>query len=339
MLISIIIPAYNAEYSIKRCVNSVLEQTYSEIELIIVNDGSTDNTLKVLSNIVDSKIKIYTTNNQGALAARLYGVQRANGEYLMFVDSDDWIEKNMVEKLFDSSRGGTIDFIMCGLQKDKSNLSTSYELIPKEIFGNKEIRKNLVNYFLEESINGPCCKLIKKSLFTNLDLFIDNRIVLQEDLLLNIKLLEKIESFVAISNCLYHYVINENSITHKYIRDKFMMTSEVYKTIENFFVQFIDNICINELYWLIIKNYYAAIIDLHLPGSDLSNKEKYNLIKKYRKVEILNIRVKIVDIKKYSGLKKLLIFLLKLNNSSILFLMSYIMYLIKFRFKTLYIGR
>ena len=98
-LISIIIPTFNNEKQIKTCIDSVLKQTYELLEIIIINDGSTDNTLDILQKYDDKRIIIYTTKNGGVSKARNIGLEKANGDYIGFVDADDRIDYEMFENI------------------------------------------------------------------------------------------------------------------------------------------------------------------------------------------------------------------------------------------------
>lgn len=98
-LISVIIPAFNAEKTIKKCVESVLEQTYKEIEVIVIDDGSKDNTFHIIKNIPNERLRVFRTKNQGVSSARNYGMKMARGKYIGFVDSDDYIKPQMYEKM------------------------------------------------------------------------------------------------------------------------------------------------------------------------------------------------------------------------------------------------
>lgn len=98
-LISVIIPMYNASRFIKQCVKSILKQTYKNFELLIINDGSTDNSLDICSRFKDQRIKIINQKNAGCEYARLTGIKQSKGEYICFVDADDWIAKDYLEKL------------------------------------------------------------------------------------------------------------------------------------------------------------------------------------------------------------------------------------------------
>ena len=99
-LISVIVNVYNGEKFIKKCLDSIVNQTYKNLEIIIVNDGSTDSTLSICNSYSDDRIKIITTPNQGLGLSRNTGIENANGEYLYFVDADDFIEPDAVEYLY-----------------------------------------------------------------------------------------------------------------------------------------------------------------------------------------------------------------------------------------------
>ena len=109
-LISIVIPAYNVEKYIDRCIKSVLDQTYNNLQIIIVNDGSTDSTLEKCQKYRDHRIEVYSKQNGGLSDARNYGIQFAEGKYIAFVDSDDWLAKTMISELYDAM---TLRTILC----------------------------------------------------------------------------------------------------------------------------------------------------------------------------------------------------------------------------------
>ena len=98
--ISIIVPIFNAEKYINKCIDSLLNQTKKELEIILVNDGSTDNTENIIKNYKDKRIKYYKNKNQGIGKSRNFGITKATGKYIMFIDSDDYIEDNACELLF-----------------------------------------------------------------------------------------------------------------------------------------------------------------------------------------------------------------------------------------------
>ena len=333
-LISVIVPIYNAEKYIKRCLESILNQTYKNIEIIVIDDGSSDKSINIIKKSFseNSRIKLFSQNNSGAYLARINGVKKSSGEYIMFVDSDDWIDKEMIDELWKNTEQGKIDFVMCGLVIECGKIKKTNCVPQKRIF-NSHIKSEIVDFFLNESISGPYCKLIKKSLFDNLDYRLPVRMTLQEDLCLNIKLLEKVNSFVSISNNLYHYYINNESITKKYEKNKFKMTSYAYGCIYNFFYGSIDDYDLNRIKWIYFKNLYSAIIDLNMPTSNLSIEDKKKTIRNYLKSnetknEINEIKFKLLDWK-----KRLLITILRSNSVNIIYFICFLMYCLKYKFK------
>lgn len=113
-MISIIVPVYNSEKYIDRCLDSILNQTYKDLEIVLVNDGSNDQSLKILENYAlrDTRIKVVNQENKGVAAARNTGLDNATGDYILYVDSDDWIENNMVERMVELSANA--DIVFCG---------------------------------------------------------------------------------------------------------------------------------------------------------------------------------------------------------------------------------
>lgn len=120
-MVSIVVPVYNSSRFLHQCIDSLLNQTYSDIELICVNDGSTDNSLSILNEYAekDSRIKVFTKRNEGkgAASARNMGLDHATGKYIMFLDSDDFFELNLIEILYDTAESTQADLICCGANR------------------------------------------------------------------------------------------------------------------------------------------------------------------------------------------------------------------------------
>ena len=117
--ISVIVPVYNVENYLKKCIDSIINQTFQDIEIICVNDGSTDNSRKILEEYKnkDSRIKIIDKENGGLSSARNAGIKTAEGEFLSFIDSDDWIDKTMLEKLYKNITGLNSDISICAVHR------------------------------------------------------------------------------------------------------------------------------------------------------------------------------------------------------------------------------
>ena len=116
--ISVIVPVYNVENYLKKCLDSLVEQTLKDIEIIIINDGSTDNSAKIINQYVEKYpklIKAYSKKNGGLSSARNYGISKANGEYIGFVDSDDYVDKNMYKDLYETAKKEKSDIALCNV--------------------------------------------------------------------------------------------------------------------------------------------------------------------------------------------------------------------------------
>lgn len=167
--VSIIVPVYNVEKYILRCIESLLNQTLKDIEIVIVNDGTKDNSIKLIeNNFIDDRIKIFNKKNGGQASARNYGLKKAMGEYIFYVDSDDFIELETLEKMYEQAIKNNSDLVICDYYKLFEDGNKIYQsTIP---FYDKKNNKISVI-----SMPGPVCKLFKK------DILIDNRIKFLEN--------------------------------------------------------------------------------------------------------------------------------------------------------------
>lgn len=209
-LISIIVPAYNVENYLERCLQSLINQTYKNIEIVCVNDGSTDNSLNILNDFQkkDSRIKIISQENQGLSEARNVGIKNSSGKYIGFVDSDDWVDLDYYEKLYNALIDSKSDFA-CANTKFFDNGKISYiKFQQNQIFS--EFDKKIDNYK-----NGSVCdKLYKKSLFLDNDIkFIKG--YFYEDNIVLLQLTYYSKKIVTINTVSYYYFKNNNSITRE----------------------------------------------------------------------------------------------------------------------------
>lgn len=203
MLASIIVPVYNSSGFIKRCVVSCLSQTYSELELILIDDGSTDDSLDICRSLAknDDRIVLLSQSNRGASEARNTGLRSATGNYIIFVDSDDWIESDMLSSMIDA-------------RHDYPEAQVIQTRVPgdmKHQLGDKYISSSqAVNCLLEGSWWGPCCKLICRGSIGSLR-FPDKTI--SEDYLFNYQLFHKIDRVYYLDKCFYHRTDRPDSLS------------------------------------------------------------------------------------------------------------------------------
>ena len=210
--VSIIVPVYNVEDYLERCVKSIINQTYRNIEIILVDDGSTDKSGILCDELAkcDGRIQVFHKENGGLSDARNYGIDRAIGEYLLFVDSDDYIHPQMVEALYRAQSQTGADLVTCDYTRELDDISKihieDYSSLDVKSFGRDEAMNNV-------SLNGihvmAWNKLYKKKLFENIR-YPKGRI--HEDEWILHHLLWECEKVAVISEKLYFYTYRDDSI-------------------------------------------------------------------------------------------------------------------------------
>ena len=216
--VSVIIPVYNSEKYLKQCLDSVVNQTLKNIEIIVVNDGSTDNSLQIIQEYVNkySNVKLINKQNEGCYKARNIGLEVADGEYIAFLDSDDYIESNMYEKLYLKAKQTNADIVSSNYyisQDDKLKLvdfSSSVALLEKS--NNKVIgAKNII---LDAIIWS---RIFKKQMLFEKNIKFHSDIYMADDAFFHIITMLNAEKIVYISDILYTYRISrKDSITSSY---------------------------------------------------------------------------------------------------------------------------
>jgi len=235
-LISVIVPAYNEEKRIKKCVDSILNQTYKNLELIVINDGSTDNTIDILNGINDTRLKIITIKNHGQGYARNLGIKKSKGKLITFVDSDDYISVTMIDKLYSNLIENDSDISICNILKLEGNKKIPFKNI------NLFFDDNNINYMISHP--GPVGRLYKKSLFVDNSIYFLEKCI-YEDLgtIPLIGLYAKKISYI--DECLYYYLIRPNSSMNqlKYsskLNDIFKVMEHLNSSFEKFEFKYYD---------------------------------------------------------------------------------------------------
>ncbi|MTM83978.1 glycosyltransferase, partial [Turicibacter sanguinis] len=262
--ISIIIPVYNVESYLKECLKSIQYQTFSEFEVIMINDGSSDRSGEICEKFTkaDSRFKVYHITNHGVSYARNYGMEKSKGEYVLFVDSDDFLEVDALKKINTILGNKDYDLIMFGIKKHVGeNQHSMYADIKTGSYRVKEVISTLIQH---EYINAPI-KVYKKNLLRKHRIFFNVNLDIGEDLLFNISYIVNCTSFYFIEEDLYHYMIrNCNSLTQRLIEnkyDKLVAVNDRMKEILNSY-EFGEDIEIS-LLQIRLKNIYSCFIDLH----------------------------------------------------------------------------
>lgn len=208
--VSIIVPVYNVEKYLSKCLNSLINQTLREIEILCVDDGSTDNSAKILENFVqkDCRVKVFSQKNSGQSVARNVAIEHASGEYLGFVDSDDWVDSDYFEKLYNAAKENDCDIACAGFKRCKrfrSPIRKAY----KEV----KIYSNINDKVLIDKLpkhNYLWNKIYKREKWNFK--FTEGRIF--EDMAILIKILFKYDKMVTVPNTYYNYrKIQGSSVT------------------------------------------------------------------------------------------------------------------------------
>ncbi|NAS30168.1 glycosyltransferase [Flavobacteriaceae bacterium R38] len=278
--ISVIIPVYKVEQYIHRCVNSIINQTYRNLEIILVNDGSPDNSGAICDELSnqDKRIIVIHKENEGSSSARNNGLEIANGDYISFIDSDDWIELNMYEVMINHMMNNHLELVECHMRRKRNAQEKSF---------NDEIRIEDVNKALER-INVPgfynvCNKLYDTNLIGNTR-FIHGKI--HQDALFNSEIYKKIKKIGFINSYLYNYNEENESITRSNYNQNKIDAIDVMLKVKSNILSITskkiihDEIRINILRFLLI--HYQSLNDFPELDIDFSIRKK---IKKLIKEE------------------------------------------------------
>lgn len=238
--ISIIVPVYNVEKFLDICIKSIINQSYRNLEIILVDDGSPDNCPKICDFYAekDDRVIVIHKTNGGLSDARNSGLHIATGDYFLFVDSDDMIHEQFCEYLVKTAQKYKADIVSCDLlifdnYNDIENLNCNCENITEEIFENK---KALIEYLqasrFRKIYHGLCMKIYKKELFNNLE-FEKGR--LHEDVFITYKLLDKSNKTIITNAPYYFYYQNQSSICHNFKKKNF---EDMYDALNNIRIYF-----------------------------------------------------------------------------------------------------
>lgn len=227
-MISIIIPCYNAEKTIKRCLESVISQTYKNIEIVIINDGSIDKTDSIIKKYInDNRIKYYNRSNHGIGKTRNFGIKEATGEYITFLDSDDYLPNDAIDNLYKLAQKNKLDLVVSDYYVDNKNIKS--EKIKSFPITNVKKNPNLIF-----DINlAPWNKLYKKELIENIK-FEEN--LKYEDAPFVVESIIKAKKIGKLDKETYYYVVNSNSettIRDERIFDIFKILDIIGRLVEN----------------------------------------------------------------------------------------------------------
>lgn len=255
--VSIILPVYNVANYLPKCLDSLLNQTLEDIEIICVDDSSSDNSLQVLQNYAakDKRIKVLNQPNSGPGVARNQGIKEAKGEYIGFVDPDDWVDENMFEKMYSAAKANDADLVECGLLSHSEKTGASKmkiklpSVIPQRVFNWRDNPQYIFDIF-----SPAWNKLCRSSLLhENNILFSPGRYAEDHIFTVSVRLLARKAYFI--NEPLYHYLLRKKSLTRTFSAgnkevpifvhhiEKFLREKGVYDELKDYFVNDAASLC------------------------------------------------------------------------------------------------
>lgn len=282
-MVSVIVPVYKVESYLDRCVQSILCQSFSDFELILVDDGSPDNCGKICDEYArkDSRIKVIHKKNGGLSEARNYGIDSATGEWLFFLDSDDWIHPQTIEKLYEAAVENNVSVSMCGYSETNGespavDVSEKAEMwLPKELYLKHRITSTIA-----------CAKLYKKECFKNIRYPIGK---LHEDEFVTYRVLFEQEKIAFIDQPYYAYFINCEGIMNGKWKPQRLVIFEAFEQQISFFKEKNDDelILFNEkrYLWYLVNEHKKAICGEFIKeGKWIKRKAFFAILNSSRKI-------------------------------------------------------
>lgn len=321
--ISIIVPIYKVEQYLPKCIESILNQTYTNFELILIDDGSPDNSGKICDVYAkkDNRIIVLHKVNGGVSSARNLGLEKATGAWISFIDSDDWIEKDAYFEIINSIQDKSVDLVIWGIKLVYKNFIKEL-IVPKQGFFNKkeDINELLIRCDITDLLEGSCNKLYSSKLINELKLKYDTNISYLEDMYFNLKYLQKTKSIIGLANSYYNYRKDYENVS-------------LSRSYPNNFLSIIkESVDMRRIYFLsyagLYRNEYNLSLDRKVQNAYISlNLEMYNKdVKAHIRRENWKIFLNEGKIEVFKG--SYIYFLLSINNPYIIDTVLRLRYLI-----------
>lgn len=285
ILLTVIVPIYNGEKFLRRCVDSLIQQTYTKVEILLINDGSTDNTKSICEEYEkkDNRVTIINKENEGVSKARNIGIEKAKGKYITFIDADDWIELDTYSKAIKVIDEDNVDIYKFSYVREIGNIKRPYmyKIETNKKIIKKDYEKHIYPYmFSTYDMSSVCLTIFKKSVIKNIKF--NTTLKYGEDFLFTTKAILKSDSIYVVPDICYHYICNKESATSKRsienyirkIRDIIIANNELINEFED------KNRYLKLKNQRIIKEYEQIIRQV---SGESNYKEFKNIINKIRK--------------------------------------------------------
>lgn len=268
-ILSVIIPVYNTAPYLMRCIESICTQTLRELEIILVDDGSTDESREICDRMLetDTRIRVIHKKNEGQGIARNEGIAIASGKYVAFVDSDDYMECDSYEYVIGKIEQSGAQLVCFGyIQEDEKGHIVSAPGVRDAEYEGTQINKEFVTHFFGDDPNddnlrgvSACMSIYRLDIIKNNNIqFLSERKVFSEDTLFNLDYCKYVKKVIACSRVLYHYCLHESSFTKGYQKNRFELTLYFAKVLEKYAKEFQIE---NEVYDRIRRNLWISLMD------------------------------------------------------------------------------
>lgn len=329
--ISVIIPVFNSEKDLEECINSILCQSFSDFEIILIDDGSSDHSFEICQRFcqIDSRVHVVRQKNKGVSSARNNGIMHARGKYISFIDADDYIDSEFLNRAFQIMESNCYDLYASGLvmefwEKDCIYKTVHYTASCIYQYSVKEILEEWGKGFPQIYMSGPCCKLYKNSIIRDNSILFDETLDRGEDLSFNLDYLSKCSDAFFDTNIFYHYRReNKNSLYSRYNSDAYNVYKKVYGKMRNLhLIKECENR--NELNELCVGQLIGMIHDSYKHKMTTTSSMRKNIIKLVSEDEL----IKEIDIMSIRSVKnRVIVFLLKKKWWRCIYVIFFIYYL------------
>ena len=330
---SIVVPVYNVEKYLSRCINSLINQTLKEIEIILVDDGSPDSCGSICDEYAqkDNRIKVIHKKNEGVSAARNDGLISATGEWIIFCDSDDWMEENACELLYNEGIKKNVDVVIGDIYRVKDQNRIYNKFFDKEfVYRSRKELDQLVKTDLYQEYcilppstptigyGGPWNKAVKRSLLIENKIIFDTELLgVFDDILYTAYLYANAKSISYIQKPIYNYVLVSTSITHTYKANALDINRRIFKAFREFIDTYSNNSEWEVAYHAMVIRRFEEVLRLYFfsKKNTLSYRKLLRQLKQTMESEPYITATKNVETHKLQSHHKKLVFLMKLKTS------------------------
>lgn len=274
--VSVIVPIYNSAHTLKRCVQSILAQSYKNLEVILVNDGSVDSSLSICENfkLNDERVIVINKKNAGVSSARNAGLKVASGKFVQFVDADDYVSADMTEYLVKKINENFADWVVCGYNKVSG--MKNVRKIPVDFASNSlcDFENCFVELYKNAFFNAPWNKLYRRD---KINACFDETLSMGEDLLFNLSYASNCDKISVVAQAYYNYdVSSQKSLSGKYSETLFATEVMLHKKVQSFFKSSFNSDDFSKINEVFAKEIYYYLKKLVV----LSDEPKYEKLKK-----------------------------------------------------------